>query len=87
MQSGQGASSLQGRPPSPTPWRPQLLACPSQQLLTTAAAREGCLPSEVQVTFTPPRPGLFVCRFRFSVTHGEGVDIVLTGVGTHEEVN
>ena len=43
------------------------------------------LPLPLQVSFTPPREGLFVSRFRVIVQQGEGVDIVVVGTGTLNE--
>uniref|UniRef100_A0A7S2RRU6 Uncharacterized protein n=1 Tax=Rhizochromulina marina TaxID=1034831 RepID=A0A7S2RRU6_9STRA len=42
-------------------------------------------PRPLVVTFRPKRNVAYQCRYRFEVEHGEGFDVVLSGMGTYEE--
>ena len=43
-------------------------------------------PLAIDVRFAPRSQGLFSSRFKFTVAHGESFEVVLSGIGTYEEV-
>jgi len=49
------------------------------------AQQKGKMPIAVTISFNPDRAVRYKSRFRFEVSNGEGVDVVLEGSGTLEE--